>query len=1396
MNTKPAAHNRRATRPLLVRAAHAWYAWAGLAATTAGAYLAANGQLRVGDGAHLRAADPVPWKASAPPPAGDGSKIVLTPADPDDPFRAAPAPAKPTKVEPEVKAAEVKPVDVKSVKGPALPDPFVTADAKPTLSPKAGAVLNAYANDKDVVPVAGEEPAKLPKITPPPVVVPAVPPSVTTTDNPTGPALPNPSSMVKAPAPAGVPPIVAPGGPALLPPGTSGVKLPPIPAAPTQTVSVSGVPASKPLEPRAPSALIAQEPELLNILPKAVEKPAEKKEPPAPKKRKIIGTLAQDDEIKLNAAQNEARLGNFNRAIALMADVISRNPEEYDLRAEFAGILLSAGDYKRAIRELEQVIKAAPNVAGYRLLLGDAYMSGRQYKAAAEVFMSALEMIGSDTRLAERVPEVVIRAARAYALDGDLFRAAFLVDRYLAGIRPDDPRAPLAMGAMLLDLDRPYDALPYLIDKRKQLLASPESTEEYDLKFIEVLASMIRGFARIGDRQQAMDAIQELATRAPKQTAIRVTLADIVFDLNEFELAGHIYNQVLAVDPGNGAALIGIARVYLETFQPSAAKRVLDSFMPNAANQRQYLLAYSSYHQTVGEYTEAKQIYRDMLRRNEGDHEIRYALGRVYDFTNEWEKAKAEFAKIPPGDKMARRARLWFGYALLHQRKFAEAAQVAEQFMRDDPNNAEGIALYVRALAKMGQFERAVQAGRGYLASNPRDERAATLVRLAVGRALLEANRALEAAREFEIALSKPPGRVPEAYYGLARAAEKLGNGDRAQQIIATLCGSAGGDVRNRIMLADFYSMDFEDHKVIEIINGFPGYDGNNLALLIRLADAQQRASRWSGNPADAFNTAQQVIRQSPTNVRGHLAMARSFAITQNYRKASVQYDQLIAIDPEFTIPPRERARILFSDHQYSAARTQYNVVLSPTPEETVLAQMSYHVQRDGRLRQAFSPYLGGHLNGPGLRAELARLAASCPDEEVRLEAHRLICDYDATLAWQEAFRLERDAKELKDYRNYMAVAQYNTANQFEPTNTETLFDEGQVFGALRMTRAALTWYANCLAVDPTHRDSIAASERASAEISPKLDVRTDWMRQRGRSGLAAIDRERYLAAASLPLGDENEFIQFGFMHMEYNPLDDSQLAGNAPFLRVQKKWDDNRLMTYGQVNLEMYKGNQGFSTRPTFDLGYWYDHNDVCRTRGGLFLENVAENGESIRQDIYRYGFYCGGDVRPTRTWAFGALYTYAHYSDDNDSHNGYFYNEVSLSLPPKQLKLVETANVWSYRDQTQYPTAIPNPYDMRGVVHPYFAPDIYANFEVRVEWWHWLSRDYFVHSNQCWYSLQYGLATDTNMVVFHDLRAMFNFDVNSCLSVGVDAHAYLGGDTYTQYQALAYLQVRFLGK
>ena len=376
---------------------------------------------------------------------------------------------------------------------------------------------------------------------------------------------------------------------------------------------------------------------------------------------------------------------------------------------------------------------------------------------------------------------------------------------------------------------------------------------------------------------------------------------------------------MLVNDNANGAALIGIARVHIEMYEPINARKILDSFIPNLANQRGYLLAYASYHQLVGEYIEAKQIYLDVLHRNPADNDVHYALGRLYEFIREWEKAKGEFAKIPPIGASGRQARIWFAETLASQRKYAEAAEVAKVLIQDDPFDSAGIAAVTRHLSKAKQFDAAISTARAYLSTNPRSEQQAVGVRLALARALLDSGRTLDAAKEYEIALSRPSGRVALAYYGLARASAKLGNVDRAAQLLGYVNGLSGGDVRNRMVLADLFGADFDDSKVVELcMTGRNGEGGENLAVLIRLADAQQRQSRFSGNPSDCFGTTQTILRVSPTNVRGHLALARAFAIAQNYRKSSAQYDQLILIDPEFTIPPRERARVLFSDRQYS----------------------------------------------------------------------------------------------------------------------------------------------------------------------------------------------------------------------------------------------------------------------------------------------------------------------------------------------------------------------------------------------------------------------------------------------------------------------------------------------
>ena len=132
----------------------------------------------------------------------------------------------------------------------------------------------------------------IPKITPPPLVVPPIPPPVSTTNPAVGPALPAPKDDAP-PAP------VTPAAIAAVEQRRG--KLPPAPAS-------SGQGGGR-LRNQITRGLLVQGPEALTIQPK----PVEKKES-AQKRTPIFGKLSQEDEIKLNAAQNAARLRDFNRA--------------------------------------------------------------------------------------------------------------------------------------------------------------------------------------------------------------------------------------------------------------------------------------------------------------------------------------------------------------------------------------------------------------------------------------------------------------------------------------------------------------------------------------------------------------------------------------------------------------------------------------------------------------------------------------------------------------------------------------------------------------------------------------------------------------------------------------------------------------------------------------------------------------------------------------------------------------------------------------------------------------------------------------------------------------------------------------------------------------------------
>jgi tetratricopeptide (TPR) repeat protein len=1072
-----------------------------------------------------------------------------------------------------------------------------------------------------------------------------------------------------------------------------------------------------------------------------------------------------DAILLLAAARNAVARGEIVEAIGRFEEYLQIYPDDREVRGEYAGLLVQVDRYKAAVEEYRKLLADEPDNLTLIVSLADVYLVMKDYRKAAAQLLLALEK-------APRNLEYAVKLARAYAFDGDVSRAFQVFDRYLGRYKTDDARLPKSYGALLIDLGQLDSAVAFLSARRKE---TPDD--------LEVLAFLIRAYARRGDRPKAFEAIADLAERKPTAIPVRLELAESLLQSTDFEAAILAFAQVLRTAPENALANIGMARVLIAQFLTREGAAILSRLNPTGTPRRIFLLAWAEYHQAVGEYSQGKQIYKTFLSKDESDSEARLALAKLYAFTREDEKAKAEYARVSTESSQARAARRGIVEVLLAQRRFPEALELSRLMVRENPSDGPWRALAAQVLLKSGDLVQADAICREFLNNETRYEPAVAEVRLMLGKILLERGKSAEAAAEFEQALAGPYGRVAAGFYGLARAQALLGFPDRRRALHEAAVAILG-DPRGRLLMADQFVADHEDGPAGEFCEAVLVVDRSNLPALIRLADIRQRQASFTADIAQAVAVCDTILHLSPKNVRGLLALARSLTIVKKYSRATATYEELIVVDADFTVPKRERARVLFSDNAYASAVAAYAELEHAPIQELLRIEAG---EKPSKTPPYLMPYLVQRTSADILHGEIGGMLPPPADVESLAPFQRVLHESAARTAEASGAALEGKAKYLKNWRNYTATPIYQQLLMQEPANTEAAFDLAQIYSAQRHTVKAINTYNELLQIDPLHRDGIVARERASLERQPQGLFDFSYFGQRGRDNLAAIDRTLYRTAARLPFRDEDEYVEAAFTRAHYDPVGGPAIDGNILTSRAQVKIHE-RWLFYGQVNFESYDRG-GFSDRVTFNTGGKVEPCDELRLFANGFLENVVESAGSIDQDIYRGGIRVGGDIRPARRWDLGGEYMVAVYSDKNTVNSFRLYNEVILCFLPRQLKFVTTIDYMAYAHQSIQNQNDPN--NSLLAVHPYFAPAGFALYEGRLEWLHYFSRDYFAHSNVCYYGLQAGLAWDNQFRIYQRFALLFNFDVKPWLSIGAESN-YTSTNVYQQVGAHAYLVLR----
>lgn len=1086
------------------------------------------------------------------------------------------------------------------------------------------------------------------------------------------------------------------------------------PAAPEQGTQEAEAPTTRPVEPPSTAPLV-QSPLSSRVTPRLSVQDGRRP-------RVASGRGALDDglpllrtaeqELLLRSARNAEALGNLAEALDLFDSYLLQLPDDHEVRVEYAGLLVREGRMGRAKEMYEESIAVRPDDTTLRRSMADVLVMGGEYAAATR----QLEAI------VEREPENLEAAAmlcRTWTWLKDFERAQGVFDRYLRKLDPTVEADQLLLAPVLLDMQQPKEALPYL-----------ERLHRRFPRELRWATHMVLCYELTGQGERAAKTVEAMAELEPEVIDSRIHLVDQLLALSNYKLALDVNEQVLAASPEDPMARLMAARILLEAYDIARAKEALTALEPELGALRAWQLATAQLHQQTGEWVSAQSLLEMMLLEEPTDHDVRLRLAALQREKGDIHRAKAELRKVPFDSPQGPRARLELASTLVLQGRSEDAVGICSALLAQRPNDVEAALGLARAQIEMGAYPQAKATCQRFIEEHAADTMAIGQVRVILARAHLMEGNAIQAARIYQLALQEPTVHSPAVFYGLSLARSRgvsAASGEMALMSSAIL--SSGEDVRLRIELGKLALGDQDHERAIAYLTNVLRWQPDNVTALVLLGEAQSLALK-SGARVDPVRTFATVLARNPANTRARLGLARAHVIRREFQDAVAEYEGLVAQDATYAFARREYARALYWDHRYSEAFGAYDELLAGLPTEAIAVDV-----------------FGSAAPGSGLRAEL---------------------DFEAELELSEAVRLELDAKTNRDWRPELAISALERLVVVEPSNQEARFDLAQLLHRRGRTSRAILEYQDLLQISGGHAEATEALAGANREVAPHLDVITGSEDRNGRDGLAFIDESWTLSDITFPFGDRDDFAGLGIGRRSYSStptggVGDGDLSANVLRLFGSTRIGDSTKLT-GQIEVPSYDREDLLQDRIYYDAGLEFVSDDELAVDLRIFSEPLVQNFVTLDRDINRAGARLGVRKKSSRRVDYGGSLMFANYSDDNSQFESNLFAAYEFNPAPQEFRLLLKADFSSFSEESEAP---PDPLDLSTLVVPYFSPKGYSIYSLQADWKHQFGPDWFTGSKDMYYRASTRGAIDSNSVGYFELDVGAAYDFTDWFGV-----------------------------
>lgn len=510
----------------------------------------------------------------------------------------------------------------------------------------------------------------------------------------------------------------------------------------------------------------------------------------------------------------------------------------------------SQGDERAAVIELKNLLSEQPEHAEGRLLLGKLYLELGDIQGANKEFRRALQFKADEPRL----PLLMARTELMMGKVRD-------VEQQLSSLKFEQPAL---QAERLLLLGHSYQAQRQLQQAEDAYKAAETLRPSSEINLSLARLALFRD-----QPDEAVKRAEAELSNPESAKSAQLLLGQVQLRLGDAIGAQQWFDQLLAEQPNNLAAMLGQTRALLQQGELKQARKQVDELLklaPSLPDAQQISAALYVQH---GELEKARDILDPLSQRFERHPEIIYLAGYTHLQLGNDSQAEKLLSRNLTRYPQHYQTRLALVRYYVNQQRFKQAESALEPLLDDDQIPSQVYSLAGALSLQRGDTEAATQYFRQAMKDGDADRAGKPLAISEILSGELDAG--ISRLEELSKQGDSPADLQTDSL--LVRAYLKAGNADKARKLLQQRIDE-GVNRTNYQLLAAITEVQLNNYPAAEqLLNQLREAEPEHIGALLGLA----QLARFQQQPENAlsfYQQAEKLAPEDPRPIKGRIELA------------------------------------------------------------------------------------------------------------------------------------------------------------------------------------------------------------------------------------------------------------------------------------------------------------------------------------------------------------------------------------------------------------------------------------------------------------------------------------------------------------------------------------------